>query len=385
MTMEKYLNYRPAHYVPSKKNAYVAYSVTNPETGKYAVKRIKLNYIKSSRQRKAYAEELVKQINGKLATGYNPFLTEGTDKLIKLSEAINDFLRQKRREMDTGTICVDTFKDYNQHLKMFTQYLDNDVFIFKIKTPTLNTFIDHLYIDKQRTAVTANHYLQTLKTFFTYCKNRGYIAENPTTAITPLKAAAKQRRAIPEATVKKIFDYLYDTDKHFLLACYLLYGCFVRPSEICKLKINALNFKHQTIFISADISKNKKSQTVTIPKNIVLYMLDLEIYRHPTNYFIIGKNFLPGPDGCTAAALRRRWEQLRTDLHLPTAYQFYSLKDSGITKMLDLLNVAEVRDQARHHNICITDVYTDRAKNDGNNNIKSLDFAPKTQHSETND
>ena len=377
--MEKFLNYRPAHYAGSKKNYYVAYSVINPETGNFVVRRIKLNYIKSSRQRKAYAEELIKQINGKLANGYNPFLTEANDKLIMLSEAVTEFLRQKRRELETRTICADTFTDYAQHLRTFCDYLANDLFCYKVKAATVNAFLDHLYIDKQRTAVTRNHYLQTLKTFFTFCKARDYIAENPTATITALKAGAKKRTAIPEEKIKQIFDYLQHTDKHFLLACYLLYACFIRPSEICKLKINSLNFKQQTIFIAAEISKNKKSQTVTIPKNIILYMLDLEIYKYPTDFYIIGKHLLPGAEGCTAQSLRQRWDKVRAALHLPTTYQFYSLKDSGITKMLDLLNVAEVRDQARHHNISITDVYTDRAKNDGNGNIKNLDFEPRAR------
>lgn len=43
---------------------------------------------------------------------------------------------------------------------------------------------------------------------------------------------------------------------------------------------------------------------------------------------------------------------------------------------LNPLNVAEVRDQARHSSISITDVYTDRTKTDGNEHIKKLDFKP---------
>lgn len=42
--------------------------------------------------------------------------------------------------------------------------------------------------------------------------------------------------------------------------------------------------------------------------------------------------------------------------------------------MINFLDIREVRDQARHSNISITDVYTDRAKNKGNENIKKLDF-----------
>lgn len=376
--MEKILHYRPARYLHTAKNSYVVYSVSNPETGRFVYRRIKLNFIKSNRQRKEYAEELIKRLNAKLANGYNPLINEESEKLIMLSEAITDFLRQKRREMETQTICADTFTDYAQHLRTFAEYITDDVILYKIKSSTVNTFLDHLYIDKQRTAVTRNHYLQTLKTFFNFCKSREFIAENPAATVQALKPGNKYRQAIPDETVKQIFDYLQEHDKHFLLACYLLYGCFIRPTEICKLRLNALNFKQQTLFISAEISKNRKAQTVTIPHNIVLYMLDLQIYNNPTDYYIIGNKMLPSREKCTVQALRRRWNTTREKLHLPLTYQFYSLKDSGITKMISLLNVAEVRDQARHHNISITDVYTDRAKTDGNGNIKRLDFEPGT-------
>ncbi len=72
--------------------------------------------------------------------------------------------------------------------------------------------------------------------------------------------------------------------------------------------------------------------------------------------------------------MRAKWLQVRKALNLPDSYQLYSLKDSGITKMINLLNVSEVRDQARHSSIAITDVYTDRGTANGNNHIKHLIF-----------
>lgn len=374
--MEKILNYRPARYLQGKNNYYVVYSVTNPETGCFVYRRIKLNFIKSSRERKKYAEDLIKQLNAKLSNGYNPFTHEATEKLILLSEAITDFLKQKRREVETRAICSDTFTDYAQHLKLFAEHIGKDCFCYKLKSATVNAFLDYIYIDKQRTAITRNHYLQTLKTFFTYCRNRDYIAANPAENIAPLRPGIKQREPIPEQVLQRIFDYLRDNDKYYLLACYLLYGCFIRPSEICKLKINALNFANQTIYISAEISKNKKAQSVTIPLNIIHYMLDLQIYNYPSEYYIIGFHCRPSAERCNVQTLRRRWKEIREKLSLPAAYQFYSLKDSGITKMISLLDVAEVRDQARHHNISITDVYTDRTRKDGSDKIKRLNFEP---------
>ena len=177
--------------------------------------------------------------------------------------------------------------------------------------------------------------------------------------------------------MQRIFEHLRQHDKHFLLACYLLYACFIRPSEICKLKLKDVSFKNQTIYIDGSISKNRKSQVVTIPRNVALYIIELQIYNVPNDFYLIGHNFAPSDKPCNDKILRRQWLLLRQELRLPDAYQFYSLKDTGITQMISTLDVTEVRDQARHHSISITDVYTDRTKKDGNSHIKAMDFAPR--------
>lgn len=375
---KNFIDYTPARYVRGKNCCYVAYSVTNPETGKLTVKRIKLNHIHGIRQRKEYADELIKQVNAKLSRGYNPFLVASSDKLVLLSTAVLDFLKAKKRDLEARIIVAATFDDYRQQLHTFQEYLDNDRFVFKIKECDVNNFLDNIYIDKGLTAVTRNHYLQTVRTFFTWCVRKGYISDNPATHIANIRPGAKKRQAIPEDVLQRIFQHLHDIgDDYFLLACYLLYGCFIRPSEICALRIRDLSFKNQTIFVSAAISKNKKNEVVTMPRNVMRLMLDLQIYRYPSDYYIIGHDFKPSDKKCNDKILRAKWLTIRKALQLPDIYQFYSLKDTGITKMINILDVSQVRDQARHSSIAITDVYTDRSKRDGNDHIKSLDFTPR--------
>lgn len=373
-----FLDYRPARIIKGKNSFYVAYSVVNPETDQLTVKRIKLNHIHNVKQRKEYAEELVKQINAKLSRGFNPFFTESTDKLILLSNAAIDFLKARKRDLESKIIVSATFDDYKQQLKTFQNFFDSDLFTFKIKRADINNFLDNLYIDKGLTAVTRNHYLQTIRTFLNWCVNKGYISENPAKDIQNIRPGIKRRAAIPENVLQMIFNHLRDNgENHYLLACYLLYGCFIRPAEICGLKIGDLSLKNQTIFINANISKNRKNQTVTIPRNIIELILDLKIYNYPSNYYIIGHDFKPSVNKCCTRILREKWQKIRKILKFSDTYQFYSLKDSGITKMINILNVSEVRDQARHSSIAITDVYTDRSKLDGNEHIKSLDFTPR--------
>lgn len=372
-----FLDYRPAHIVSGKQNFYIAYSVVNPETGKLTVKRVKLNYIKEKRLRKQYAEELLKQINANLAAGFNPFFTDATDKLVLLSEAIAQFMRKIRADLDKKLICPATFDDYYGQLNRFRSWLNVDVFLYKVHKTQINNFLDYLYIDKKLTAYTRNHYLQTLRTFFNWCVAKDLIKENPAKDVSNERNAPKRREAIPEGTIKEIFSYLANDPRYkfYLLACQLLYSCFIRPSEICGLKIANISFQHQTIFIPANISKNKKNQVVTMPKNVVEYLIDLKIWQWPNSCYVIGRQLEPGNQPTTAGRLREVWGAIRKKLKFSASYQFYSLKDSGITRMINLLDVRQVRDQARHSSISITDVYTDRSQEGGNDAIKKIDFS----------
>ena len=69
------VKFNPAQYF-SGKESYVGYYVVNPYTNKMVRKKIKLNHIANSRERKRYALRLAFEINAKLYDGWNPFTDE---------------------------------------------------------------------------------------------------------------------------------------------------------------------------------------------------------------------------------------------------------------------------------------------------------------------
>ena len=81
----------------------------------------------------------------------------------------------------------------------------------------------------------------------------------------------------------------------------------------------------------------------------------------PTDYVFSSDQFRPGTVKMPVRKIATAWDNLRTTLNLESKYQFYGLKDTGIT---DLLNsgvaAIKVRDQARHYDIKITEMYTPR-------------------------
>jgi integrase len=83
------------------------------------------------------------------------------------------------------------------------------------------------------------------------------------------RSKKKQRTIISEADIRRLHDFLEQKNKHYLLACYLIYYCFIRPKELSKIKLENLSVAKQTIYIPDENSKNRKDGTVTLPKKVV--------------------------------------------------------------------------------------------------------------------
>lgn len=79
-----------------------------------------------------------------------------------------------------------------------------------------------------------------------------------------------------------------------LLASYILYYCFIRPAEMVGLRLNDISLKKQTIFVSDNISKNRKDGTITLPSKVIHLMLDLHIFNNPGDYYLFSDGFRPG-------------------------------------------------------------------------------------------
>lgn len=377
------LTYRPARLVCTKGNWYVAFSAVNPATGKLKYFRKKINHVRGNKTiKREYGAALVEKLNTMLAAGWSPFLrnSESQNAALLLSDVIKKYFLKIRRDLENDNLRESTYDDYLSHLQLFQSWLKNDIFLHDIKRITILDFLDYIYIDKKRAAQTRNNYFCTLRTFFNYCYQYGYITENPTDGITILKIRDKRRKAIPDIELKQIFGWLDARPGFawFALAADILFSCFIRPNEMAHIKIQNISFVRQTISIPGEISKNRQTQTVTITANVAARLHKLKVWEYPENFYLFGYggNLGPGENPTNPRIFRAWWDKVRTALNLPPEYQFYSLKNSGITKMLKRVgNALEVRNQARHSSLAITNIYAAGITDGGNENLKKLDMS----------
>lgn len=360
--------------------AYIEFRAYDPEIGKMRRKIIKLNRIKGVSNRRNYARGVIKRLTEQLNHGWNPWIAKDATNLIPLEDAINRYEAHIQKMLTNGYFRKETYDGYKSYLKIMRVYI-------KTKRPTYYCyqfdhgfcidFLDYVFIDRNNGAQTRNNYLNFLRVFSGFLVEKEYLKSKPTDGINPISKRffKKERECIPLDVIGRIADYCKVHEPDFLFACYLLYYCFIRPVEMTRLKVRHFNVRDCTLTVPGDVSKNRKTQTVTIPKKVIQYGIEIGVFSAPGEDYIFSYRLKPGSEEINAKHFRDHWENVRRALKLRKEWKFYSLKDTGITEMLRRKMAAiDVRDQARHSSLSITEIYTDH-NTGANDSIISLDGA----------
>ena len=349
------------------KEWYVGFMAYDPIQERLHRKKIKLNHVEKIKERREYAQELIKRLNEKLRRGWNPWIAKEDSKgYSTFLEACEHYERITTHMYKDGLYREDTYVGYMSYLRNLKAYnldLKNPItYIYQLDRHYLNEFLEHIYVDRKNSTQTRDNYLAFLRLFSNFLLKNGYHKEKATDGIDSFgkRSHRKQREYLPEDVLIKVGKHIEKTNKHFLLASYVLFYMFIRPKEMSRLRIQDIYIKNRTIVIGEDQSKNKRRAAITLPIKIVHLMIDLKIFDHPGHYYLFSKKMMPGEEYASEKQFRDFWlHYVRKPLKLPEKYKFYSLKDTGVTMMLRAkTDVLSVRDQARHSSILITDTYT---------------------------
>lgn len=362
---------------------YVEFYAYDPEQGKMRRKRIKLNRIKGLTNRRTYARGVVRRLTEQLDKGWNPWIAKDTGELIVFEEAVERYEVHIEKMLASGYFRKETYDGYKSYVKIMREYISKKhpiYYAYQFDRKFCVDFLDYVFIERDNGAQTRNNYLNFLRVFSGFLVDKGFLKSKPTDGISPIskRLYKKERECIPLDVVAKIADYCREKDPAFLFACYLLYYCFIRPVEMTRLKVRHFNLKGCTLTIPGELSKNKMTQTITLPKKVIQYGIEIGVFTAPINDFVFSSRLKPGRVGIDPKLFRDHWEKVRSALKLKKEWKFYSLKDTGITEMCDRkVAPRHVKDQARHSSLAITDIYLHKSacRMSGNQDIISYDGA----------
>lgn len=375
--------YRLPIYVRKGKDKYVYFYVLDPDSvldGRPRLKRIrkKFNHIHNKRDRDEAALRFRDEVSSKLKQGWNPLIQECGKKGFTLWKSVYErYVLYLKKMLKDDVIKQATYNNYVCRLNQLISWNDSlgapIVYIYQFDRPYLESFLEHIYLDRDTTPKTRNNYLNWLSSICNWMKGCGYIQENPAENISKLREKDKFRKALDEKDMKLLSNYLYEHDKYFLLACLMHYYTLVRPNELAYIRIEDIRIKEQTLFVSHTFSKNRKDAVVTIPTRVIRMMIDLDIFNYPGTYYLFGRDFKPCENRADGRIFRERWIKVRDALGFPPEYQFYSLKDTGITDAIDRVGLTIAKDQARHSSVATTNKYVRKEQMKAHPELKNFE------------
>ncbi len=361
MQKNQILSFKPA-VIKDGYRMEVVYSYLSPTSGKFERFRKVVPKIQGKNHRKNYASLMCQEINQKLYNGWNPFEEDCQKVYLGFNKSMELFLEQQEKEVTKETKRTDTLRSYKSFIAIMKRYnaIMEVNFLFEVQTSFLVKYLDHLYFEKNISECTYNNHLKFWRTFFNYYIQRGYITKNPCEKIEKKKEGAKKRKVFT-AEIKQKVMMIQELDSNYFCLCMMTYYCFIRRTEITKLKVSDIHLQRGVIILDEKITKNRKTEMVTIPQPLIILLAEHIKTANNDDYLFSDNNFQTGKKILNPKKVTDTWYSYQNSLKIGREFVFYSLKDTGITDLLQAgVPAIKVRNQARHHDIKITESYTPR-------------------------
>lgn len=372
------LNYLPAQ-LHRGKEIYIDYYVIKPGEKKLVQRKIKLNKVRkkcNSNEFERYCRALIKSVNEKLASGWNPFIEQEASKSYTLLfTALDTFMAAKSKEMEDNSI-----RSYNSFIRMLKDYVSknlpgsNKIFCLNFDKKAALEYLNYCWMEKEISGRTFNNYIRGYHSIWSWFVEYNYAKVNVFEGISRKKQKRKNRKEITPQLRTEIKEYLQSNNENsYWLMCELCFYCLIRPVEMTRILTKNVNIDKQIIILDSDSTKNNKERISSIPGHIVP-ILDKQLRSGIGKYLFSRENFwMPGNIQIDSREIARRWNKLREKINIPTDVQFYSQRDSGIIFLLDSgISPEYVRSQADHYSLNMTTEYSNHFRPEGIESIKKL-------------
>lgn len=201
-----------------------------------------------------------------------------------------------------------TKQDYKSKVKYLKQGAVSlgilDMRITEIKRFHFRNLLEKIKQTRKLTAAGYNIYREYLSSLLGELESYEIIEYNPVEKIKP-KETIKTKAHRPPTKDQQllIMNRIRDTNRPFYRFLSVLYGCTIRPKEICGLKIKHLHKLEQIFRLTPDdqsSTKTKFEREPVIPDWVLDLLMEMKLDSYPPDYYIFtttnkaGK-FLPGP------------------------------------------------------------------------------------------
>lgn len=331
------------------------YWVKDPVNGELRRVVVKCNRMRTRRENVRQARMMAESINVRLREGWNPFVeTMKESGCAMLGESVALFLQEKEKELRP-----DSMRCYRSYCTIFSTWLESHHYE-GIPVPSFTEELAGRFLTVAGRNVsnrTYNGYVRFYRTMFNWFIGKHYCQDNPFMDFKTKRAEVKHRDTIPPEVREEIREYLLRKGEDgFYQVCMMCYRMLIRPKEIMMLKAGMVDTDGWLVTIPAEVAKNHNERVVAVPEDMRAWFRCLEGCSR--NDYVFSTGYRPGRVMLTSRDVGRTWQRLRKALGFSDKYTFYSLKDTGITEMLEHgVPPKLVKDLADHHSLEMTERY----------------------------
>jgi integrase len=188
---------------------------------------------------------------------------------MSIVKAFDFALSLKEKAVSSGTI-----KDYKRKTKLFIAWMEETHPTKKnIREISRKDLLDYFNgIVLKTSARNRNNYRTELGSIFQVLKNNELVDENYIQTIPVLKSKTERNKVYTLKEQQNIFEYLEKQDQLLLLFIKFVSYSFIRPIEVCRIRIKDINLETKTVQFKA---KNSPLKTKIIPSILFDELPDL--------------------------------------------------------------------------------------------------------------
>ena len=371
------------HRYNMKKRWYIvfyAWDVSKDQLTRYRMFE-PLNRIKDRNKRLDEAGNIIRIINGQLRAGKvlgkeklagNIAPTTNLGKL-SLQQAI-DYVKEQKQANKYRESYVRSFKTLKSNIIGWLDFKKTpDFYIHQFNEVDAREFFQYLRDEKKLSNKTINGLITNLGIVMKFMEknnDKQIWRKDPLRSFSLLPVVAKMHAAYTNEQIKKIKEKITEqantAAKHrrvgysqLQLCISFIYYAFARPKELRDLKVKHLQLKENRIYIPAETSKNKMDGMVEIAPQLKQQIIDSGITTYPEEYFVFGKNGVPGLTPINENFFWAKHQRILKKLDMDSSnHSLYGYKHSGVVNLYKATkDIKLIQRMCRHQTIEQTNAY----------------------------
>tara|TARA_B100000809_G_C15024002_1_gene489479 strand:- start:49 stop:1143 length:1095 start_codon:yes stop_codon:yes gene_type:complete len=237
-------------------------------------------------------------------------------------------------ELKVNMMNKNSFVQYKSRIGLFESWLkENEYYHKAIDFITKKMVIQYLNAVLKRTSARNRNNSRTdIASMFQLLEDNEIVRDNFVKKIPVLKSVPKRNKTYTPKLEKEIYAYLKKEDSHLLLFVKFISYNFLRPIEVCRLKVADIDIQDKKLYVKA---KNKPVKIKIIPEILLKELPDLSGMK--SDSFLFGRYEL-GEDWQAEETNKRnefskRFKVIKDHLKLGEEFGMYSFRHTFITKL----------------------------------------------------